>query len=121
MHDALYYASILVSDAGTMTTESAVLGTPAIISHPRSLKMSNFIELENNYQMIFNILGIDNVIKKSLDLITQPQLKQKWQKKREKLLRDKIDVTRFMTWFIEDYPKSLKAMKEDPSYQERFK
>lgn len=121
MHDALNYASILVSDAGTMTTESAVLGTPAIISHPRSLKMSNFIELENNYQMIFNILGIDNVIKKSLDLITQPQLKQKWQKKREKFLRDKIDVTRFMTWFIEDYPKSLKAMKEDPAYQERFK
>ena len=121
MHDALYYASMLVSDAGTMTTESAVLGTPAVFSHPRSLKMSNFIELENNYGMIFNIMEINDVIKKSLDLIKQPQIKLEWKNKKQKLLNDKIDVTSFMTWFIADYPDSIMVMKEDPFYQERFK
>ena len=31
----------------------------------------------------------------------------KWVKKREKLLKDKIDVTAFMTEFIEKYPESF--------------
>ena len=121
MHDALFYASLLVGDAGTMTTEAAVLGTPAIFRHPRSQEMGNFVELENDYGLIFNILEPNRVIEKSLELIQQPRIKRDWQNKREKLLKDKIDVTGFMTWFIETYPNSFKIMKETPEYHERFK
>lgn len=121
MHDALYYASLLVGDTGTMTTEAGILGTPAIINHPKSLEMSNFIELEKKYGLIFNIRDSEMAIKKAVDLIQQPYLKQEWQKKRERLLKDKIDVTAFMTWFIENYPESFEIMKENPNYQERFK
>ena len=37
------------------------------------------------------------------------------------MLADKIDVTAFMVWFIENYPESIKVMKDDPGYQYRFK
>lgn len=35
------------------------------------------------------------------------------------MLSDKIDVTAFMVWFIENYPKSAKIMKENPSETEK--
>ena len=121
MHDALYYASLLVGDTGTMVTEAGILGTPAIISHPKSLKMSNFIELEKKYGLIFNIREPRMAIEKAVELIQQSDLKQEWKKKRENLLKEKIDVTAFMTWFIENYPESFKEMKENPEYQEKFR
>jgi predicted glycosyltransferase len=121
MHDALYYASLLVGDTGTMVTEAGILGTPAIISHPKSLKMSNFIELERKYGLIFNIHEPRMVIEKAVELLQQSDLNQEWEKRRANLLRDKIDVTAFMTWFIEQYPESFTEMKANPDYQEKFK
>ncbi len=41
--------------------------------------------------------------------------------KRKRMLSDKIDVTAFMIWFIENYPESVKIMKDHPDYQSRFK
>jgi len=37
------------------------------------------------------------------------------------MLADKIDVTAFFVWFIENYPDSAKIMKENPDYQYKFK
>lgn len=123
MHDAIYYASLVVGDTQTSTTESACLGTPAIRSNsfvgPND--MSNFIELEQKYGLIFNFRNTGDAIEKAIELVQQPSLKQEWLKKRGALLKDKIDVTAFMTWFIDDYPESFKIMKENPEYQEKFK
>ena len=35
-------------------------------------------------------------------------------------LAGKIDVTAFMTWFVDSYPDSLARMREDPGYAGRF-
>ena len=74
MHDALYYASLLVGDTGTMVTEAGILGTPAITSHPKSLKMSNFIELERKYGLIFNIHESRRIIEKAVELLQRSDL-----------------------------------------------
>lgn len=123
MHDALYHASLLVGDTQTTTTEAACLGTPAIRcnSFVGPNDMSNFIELEQRYGLIFNYREPKDALEKALELIQQPDLKREWKKKRENLLKDKIDVTAFMTWFIENYPQSFQIMKENPEYQKRFK
>ena len=42
-------------------------------------------------------------------------------KKRQNMLNDKIDVTAFMVWFVENYPESEKTIKKNPDYQYRFK
>ena len=123
MHDALYYASLLVGDTQTTTTEAACLGTPAIRSNSwvGPSDMSNFIELERDYGLIYNIRDPDTAIEKAVELIQRPYLKQEWQKRREKLLDDKIDLTAFMVWFIQNYPESQKIMKENPQYQDKFR
>jgi len=44
-------------------------------------------------------------------LIQQPDLKEQWAKKQERLLADKIDVTQFTVDFIENYPESFYRYK----------
>ena len=123
IHHVLYYAHLLVSDTQTMSTEAAVLGTPAIRcnSFVGPNDMSNFIELEEKYGLIFNYTSKNEALEHALELIQKPDIKREWTTKKEVLLKDKIDVTAFISWFIDNYPESLEIMKENPEYQEKFK
>jgi len=114
IHDLLYYATLLIGDTQTMTTEAAVLGTPAIRcnSFVGPNDMGNFIELENKYDLIYSFREPDKAIQKALELLQQAGLKEKWAKKHQRLLSDKIDVTGFMVDFIENYPQSFYKYRE---------
>ena len=122
MHDALFFATLLVGDTQTSTTEAACLGTPAIRSNsfvgPKD--MSNFIELEKKYNLIYNISNPKDAIEMADKFIHEKDIKIKWHEKTKLMLKDKIDVTAFMLWFIEEYPNSFRIMKENPDYQTRF-
>jgi len=123
VHDLLYFAKLLVGDTQTMTTEAAVLGTPAVRCNSFVGKndMGNFIELESKYGLIFNYSDQTQALDKAIELIKDPCLNDEWALKRECLLKDKIDVTAFMTWFIGNYPESFKEMKMNPDFQYNFK
>jgi hypothetical protein len=47
--------------------------------------------------------------------------KEIFQGYRNTVLQDKIDVTSFWAWLIENYSQSAQIMKENPNYQYRFK
>uniref|UniRef100_A0A7C3UBV5 DUF354 domain-containing protein n=1 Tax=Geoglobus ahangari TaxID=113653 RepID=A0A7C3UBV5_9EURY len=123
IHDVIYHAKLLVTDTQTMTTEAGILGTPAIRCNKFVGKndMGNFIELEKKYGLIYNYRDPEMAIKKALELVMEDGLKKEWRKKREKLLKDKIDITAFMVWFIENYPESLEEFKRNPEIQYRFR
>jgi predicted glycosyltransferase len=120
IHDVLYYAKILIADTGTMVTEAALLGTPAILYHPKAKTIGNFIELEQKYNLIYTFDRSQGLVEKALSLFTQRDLKKEWEEKRERVIKEKIDMTLFMVWFIENFPESIKRMKEEPAYQETF-
>jgi len=119
IHDLLYYASLFVGDSQTMATEAAVLGTPAVRynSFVGKNDMSNFKELENKYGLLHNFDNFDGALQKAESLLINNDIKNEWLKKREILLRDKIDLTDFLVWFIENYPRSFTEMKEHPEVQ----
>jgi hypothetical protein len=123
IHDAIYFAKMLVTDTQTMTTEAAIIGTPAIrCNHfvgPND--MGNFAELEKKYGLIFNYSEPNESINKAIELIQKHNLRKEWDAKRKRLLKDKIDITKFMVWFIENYPDSFEIMSESPRYQDKFK
>jgi len=104
IHHALYYAQLVVSDTQTLTTEAAILGTPAIRCNNfvGTNDMGNFIELEQKYGLIYCFRDSKEAIQKAVELASRPDLKQDWAIKRQRLLADKIDVTQFMVSFIED-------------------
>ena len=113
MHDVLAFATLFVGEGATMASECAVLGTPAI--YVNSLEVGYCTEEENTYGLVYNFRNSYSVLEKALELLNIPNLKQEWQKRRQKMLEDKIDVTAFMVWFIENYPESVSIMKENPS------
>lgn len=105
IHDILYYSQMLIGDSQTMTTEAALLGTPAIRcnSFVGEHDMGNFIELECDYGLIFNFSDSKLAIDKALVLLKEPHLKLNWAEKRKELLKNKIDVTSFMVEYIENF------------------
>jgi len=123
IHHALYYADLYIGDSQTMAAEAAVLGTPSIRFNDFVGKIGYLEELEHKYELTFGIKTSEpqRLFDKIDELIKTPGLKEEWQKRRQKMLSEKIDVTAFMVWFIENYPKSVKIMKENPNYQYQFK
>jgi len=123
IHSLLYYATMLIGDSQTMTSEAAILGTPAIRSNSFVGKISYLEEEEHKYGLTYGFKPEDfeKMLAKIDDLLKMSDLNEEWQKRRERMLSDKIDVTAFMVWFVENYPESVKIMKKNPEYQLRFK
>lgn len=123
MHDLLYFARMLIGDSQTMTTEAAVLGVPAIRcnSFVGENDMGNFKELEEKYGLIFNFSDPGAATQRALELLQRPGLRREWRAKRDQLLRDKIDLTSFLVWFVENYPQSYARAVMEPGYQYRFR
>ena len=123
IHSLIHYATMLIGDSQTMTSESAVLGIPAIRMNSFVGRISYLEEEEHKYALTYGFKPdqFDEMILKIEELLKMPNLKQEWQKRRKKMLEDKIDITAFLVWFVENYPNSAKIMKENPDYQYRFK
>ncbi len=123
MHHVLAYSAILISDSQSMSVEAAMLGLPSIRYSSFAGKISVLEELEHKYKLTFGIPeGKSELLYKKLEeLLNMSNLDDEFQSRRQKMLTDKIDVTAFMVWFIENYPESVKVMKEEPDYQYKFK
>jgi len=123
IHHFLYYATMFVGDSQTMTSEAAVLGTPAIRCNTFVGKISYLEEEENKYGLTYGFTPdrFDLMLEKIRELLKMSNLKVEWQKRRERMLKDKIDVTAFLVWFVENYPESTQIMRENPEYQYNFK
>lgn len=122
IHSFLYFATMFLGDSQTMTSEAAVLGTPAIRSNSFVGRIAYLEEEEYKYGLTFGFLPdhVGKIYDKIEELLSMPDLKQEWQRRRGKMLADKIDVTAFMVWFVENYPQSFSIMKKNPEYQYNF-
>lgn len=117
IHDALAYAHLYIGEGATMASESAILGTPAIYVNSLS---AGTLEEQEKYGLLNRFENYQGLLEKANLLLKNPNLKEEYQVRRRKMLSEKIDVTTFMVWFIEHYPKSALIMKEKPSYQNLF-
>lgn len=115
IHHLLYYATLLFGDTQTMTTESALLGTPAIRcnSFVGPGDMASFVELEEEYGLIHNFRDPEPAIRKAVELLSRSDTKSHWAQKRERLLAEKVDVTQFMIDFISNYPESFYRLQRE--------
>lgn len=118
LHDALAFADLYVGEGSTMASEAAVLGTPAVLINSR--RMGYCLE-EEKQGLIFMFDSLsENALEKIAELLDLPNVKTAFQVKHKLFMRDKIDVTSFMTWFIESYPESLEMLRKDPSLVHGF-
>ena len=118
IHHVLAFAHIYVGEGGTMASEAACLGTPSVYINELNM---GYLEEEKKYELLYSFRNLDGVVEKVLEIVTNPKIKIEHKKKIEKFLINKINVTSFVYWFIDKYPKSKAILKENPDYQLKFK
>ncbi|WP_458205183.1 DUF354 domain-containing protein [Haladaptatus sp. NG-SE-30] len=97
VHDLLAFADLYVGDSATMATEAAVLGTPAVRaqSFAGSDDMTNFLELAE-YGLLYSTADDREAVRKAKSLVHSAD-RETFQRRRERLLTDKIDVAGYAT------------------------
>lgn len=122
IHHLMYFASMFIGDSQTMTSEAAILGTPAVKCNTFAHKLSIPNMLERKYSLCYSYqpTEFDVMCLKIKELISNSNLKEEWSQKRKHFLSDSINPTRFLVWFVENYPDSHFIMKANPDFQLNF-
>ncbi len=103
LHHLLAFASVYVGDAGTTTTEAALLGTPSVFCGTVGPLVGNFRYLEGQYGLVRCFVDSEQAINCAVGLVSNPTAKGEWSGKRETLLRDCVDVTDALLRFLETF------------------
>ncbi len=119
MHHVLAFATMFIGESSTMGSESALMGTKAIVIN--SLPVACNIKREEDAGIAKYFLSAKNIFPYIVDLMEDDKLKKTTRKKAIKMQKYFIDATQFLVWFIEEYPNSFKIMKEDSKFQYNFK
>lgn len=135
MHHVMAFASLYIGDSQTMAAEAGVLGTPFVRFNDFVGRIGYLRELEDVYQLGYGIhttpLSEDSTIRRA-DGSLQPSGTQAlydavetlvamhaeerralYAARRERMLSEKIDYAKFLTWFIENYPQSQQQTREN--------
>ena len=139
MHHVMAFASLYLGDSQTMAAEAGVLGTPFVRFNDFVGRIGYLQELEDIYQLGYGVhaspLAEDSPIRRA-DGSAQPSGKEALYEvvkqivampaeerqtmfavRREKMLSEKIDYAKFLTWFIENYPTSQQQTKQEQDNQ----
>lgn len=142
MHHVMAFASLYIGDSQTMAAEAGVLGTPFVRFNDFVGRIGYLRELEDVYQLGYGIRASNTPILYKEDGSEQPhgkealyetvekllalsaeERKKLFAARREKMLEDKIDYSKFLVWFVENYPRSAKEAKgnTDKMFWNQFK
>ncbi len=97
VHHLLAFSSLFFGESGTMASEAAVLGVPAIFIDHKGRFYTD--DLEKKYQLVYNFAlantDIEKALEKSIDTLKNPEIFARHQENRIKMLNENIDVTKY--------------------------
>jgi hypothetical protein len=120
IHQALFYSDLFIGESGSMSTEAIILGTPSINVAEAALEVGVFKRLVS-LNILNIIVDVNDVLDKAEMILNDCNYLSKFNNDREKFLNEVIDPTKFLVWFVENYPLSQKKMLENPKIQYKFK
>ena len=97
LHDALSFATLVVSEGATIASEAGVLGTPSI--YINSIARS-YCQDQERYGLVFNTSESEKVFGLVDEILKQDS--SEFKKRRDKLLQDKVNVTQYLYDFIKE-------------------
>lgn len=114
IHDAIAFASLVITDTQTIATEAAILGTPVIRSNafvgPND--MGIFKELEKRH-LLFNFRDSRQAIEKAEEISNDiRRYKEMWVHESERFWTENDCITDFMVDLIAKYPEYSKRLKQ---------
>lgn len=103
LHDLLACADCYVGDSNTTAVEAGLLGTPAIrydtFGHDA---LANFVELESSYGLVRSTDDEATLLSLVESVTADPAAaSERWARRRNDLLAEKIDVTGYMLDLVE--------------------
>ena len=112
-----------------MAAEAGVLGVPFVRFNDFVGRIGYLRELEDKFELGYGIKAsaegsVDVLCERVETLVSMPSDERRttFQSRREKMLSDKIDCAKFLTWFIENYPASVEETKAaTPEFWKQFK
>ncbi|MCC5918097.1 MAG: DUF354 domain-containing protein [Cryomorphaceae bacterium] len=111
IHHVIAHTQLLFGESSTMSEEAAMLGVPSVYMFNNSTLYTK--HLEDDYGLMFNFSESDSdqnkAIEKAQELLENPSLKSEWEVRKMKMLSERCDVTNYLTWFFENYPKSAEG------------
>jgi predicted glycosyltransferase len=104
VHDLLAFANCYVGDSGTMSTEAALLGTPAVrvASNVGVDDEQVFNTLEEEYGLLASFADGRDAVRRVRELVESETTHDEWQERRRTLLSDATDVTGDLIAVIEE-------------------
>lgn len=137
MHDVQAAAALFVGESATMASESVVLGTPAVYidevgrgytdEEAREGLLWMFRPVPNRKALkecepSWISGGVEECIARAEEIASPDFDTASYAERHQAWLSTKIDCTAFLTWFIEQYPKSIEEVRNaDAAFWERFK
>jgi predicted glycosyltransferase/glycosyltransferase involved in cell wall biosynthesis len=115
LHDLLYFATLCFGEGSTTAAEAAMMGTPSVYVSSLAGSLGYVSDLEQKYGLLYNFKDQEPALAKAVELLKNPQVKEEWKRKRDAFLKDKLNATRFLLWFVETYPQSFVTMKKKPA------
>jgi len=116
LHDVLHFAKLYIGEGGTTASECAMLGTPSI--YINTLPLMGYLKDAERFDLLYHLFEMEEIKLKMKNIYSAPN--NFYLKQNEKLLKDVIDPTSFLTWVVNNYPESKKILMYNPNYQSKF-
>lgn len=100
IHHIMAFASLCIGEGATMISESAVLGVPAVYINTLKLGYINMLE---EYGLVKQTTETQKALEFGVEILKEPEAKAKYAAIKDKMLVDKIDVTKYIVENIERF------------------
>jgi predicted glycosyltransferase len=121
LHHLMYFARLIVSDGQTMCSEAACLGVPSVRINDFAGRISYLEEQEHKWNLTFGFRpgDFESALQKIENLLQTPR--HSFREKRGAMIAETVNPADLLIQLIENWPASLRVMREDPGFVENFK
>jgi len=122
LKDVLSQARLYIGDSQTMSSEAAILGVPSFRLNDFVGKIGVMDEKDQVYKLSksYNTSDFSELLKDLESCLKGDNFSQKIKENQKRMLSEKVDLTSFMIWLLGNYPESVKTIKNNPLYQQKF-
>jgi predicted glycosyltransferase len=122
IHHIMAFTKLFIGDSQTMAAEAGVLGIPFIRFNDFVGQIGYLNELELSYKLGVGIKTseIEKIYSTIQKLAKQSDIYEENRIRQMKLLNDKFNFQKFLSWFISTYPVSYKVIKKNSNYLSFF-
>jgi len=103
IHHILFFATLLITDTGTMATEAALLGTPTLLYLSNYYNFGNFNELEYKYSLVHCFNDPSLLSLKAIELIKLRNPNLDYLVNRNNLLQEKVNMNHILIKLLNEY------------------